>query len=246
MATVKPFVLVTIGGTFGTGTNAEIWQIGIKMARNAGGVAGGGNLNSLTDYVNSIFGGVSTWWTTSANLCRADFNLTYVKAANITGGQTGKGNPGGKYAGTKDNAGGPNPAVHTFASVPGGATLTGFAVPPPFVTLAVTLRNSQQPKGPRHSAAHGRFYAPFRIDPGGTSRIANTAPYGTSAAALLTALSKNVATWSDQTSNDIRPVLVGSNNDINLVDQVSVGDVVDTIRRRKSKLRDVYTTTAWS
>jgi hypothetical protein len=245
----RPHVLVTFGGGFGSGADAEIWQVGVKM----GALSSDGNvmdtqLKNLTSYVNSIQGALSTWFGNATNLLRSDFTLQWLKAANIGAGTAQ--NPYGKYLGATDPNGGPNPGIYTYASpVAGGAAVASFPTPP-IITVAATFRNTNQPRGPRHSASHGRIYLPFRLQTS-TNRIGSPSAYVTAVSALLTLLSQPspavIADGIDEAApNGFKPILVGVNGTSNVVNRVDFGDVVDTVRNRKSKLREVYTGAAWS
>lgn len=249
-------VLVTLGGTFGTGSDAEIWQVGIKMGSKDSSTPPnyvGVNLTDLTAYANSISAGVTTWFSASANMIRNDFKLTTIKVANIAVAVPGVGKKGeptgvyGKYAGATDEHGGPNPAVLTVSALGGSNTTSPVNAAPQIITFAATFRNSAAPKGPRHAASHGRIYLPFNVSTTTDRQAVGTlTPYATSVATLLTALSKDNVTFTDLATTSIRPILVGRDGTVRGIDQVAIGDVVDTVRRRKDKLRENYNTIAWS
>jgi len=237
-------VLVTFGGTFSTGSDAEIWQCGVKMGAVQGTTASPLTLLDLTAYVNSIQAAVSTWFSSAANMMRNDFTLNWVKAANISGGDDT--HPYGKYLGATDSNGGPNPALYQYATpVAGGFAISSGQVPQ-IITLALTWRNAAAPKGPRHSASHGRIYPPFALGTP-TDRVSGSLTnWVNSGKALLTALSKPGGWTIGGQAADLKPVLVGKDGTLRPIDQVAIGNVVDTVRNRKSKLREVYTTSAWS
>lgn len=240
--TTQNYVLFTFGGTMGTGADAEIWQCGLKLGTFTT-TASSLKLDNLTAYLNSVATPLMTWWTTAANNLRPDYSLTWCKAANIKGGLLGVNNPGGKYDGATDFSGGPNPAVHTYTPTAGGGT--GGAIVPEIITLCYTFRSSTAAKG--KAGSHGRIYPPFSFGTN-TSRAGSGSVTiaVTSAKNLLTALKvDNAAVGGGGTAN-VRPCLFGRDGSVHLIDQVSVGDVIDVQRRRKNKLREVYTTSAWS
>lgn len=231
-------VLVTFGGTFGTGPDAEIWQCGVKM-----GLAGTGNdhslqIGNLASYASSIKGGLQTWFTTAGYFLRRDFNLTFLKVANIAGGAIGKNLPGNKYAGTVDSSGGPNPAVLACTGFGGSAAAS---TSPPFCTAKITWRSTAVAKG--RPSSQGGIYVPYAVA-SGTNRFptADVNALVNCGKGLLTALSKDQVDGT----HSVRPILCGRDGTSALVDQVSVGDVIDVQRRRKNALREVYTTSAWS
>jgi hypothetical protein len=242
-------VLVTFGGATNPGTgDAEIWQCGVKLGQIVGGNAAALKLDDLAWYVNAVQGGLSTWFHAATSKMRQDYTLNFVKAANIGAGTVA--NPYGKYDGATDPAGHSNPAVYNYGSpVTGGASITVAPPAPPFVTLALTWRNSTMPRGPRYSASHGRIYPPFSIQ-SATSRLAGgigTAnSYVQAGTDLLTVLSKTGAPVAGGTTGVLKPCLVGVNGVIKVIDTVAVGDVLDTVRRRKDKLRENYASAAWS
>lgn len=235
--TTVPHALFTFGGTMGTGADAEIWQCGIKLGSTDSGSTIPYQIPDLTAYLNAVKTPFQTWWTTAANLTRSDFKLTFAKVANIAGGPLGAKQVGGTYAGAADSNGGPNPAQVTFASIAGSTSSTL----PHFLALAITFRASYVPKS---LAGHqGRIYAPLAV--GNTGSRANSASVTaavTSGLALLSALK----TGARDTAGNVRPVLCGRNGTIHFIDQVSVGDVIDVQRRRKNKLHETYTTSAFS
>lgn len=237
-------VLTTIGGSFGTLQDAEVWQVGVKLTgKAADGSVFGGYLKDLTAYVNGAAASLQAWWSAAANLQRSDFSLDWIKAANIKPGTSQ--NPYGTYNGTTDPNGGPNPAVHTFSTGSnfGGASVVGTSTAPQIITVASTFRNKLAPRGPRHSASHGRIYLPFRVG-SAADRIGDTTAYATATKALLNCISMSTAAMTIPVIGDqtvaLRPALVGVNGVINLVDRIEVGNVVDTVRNRKSALRETY------
>lgn len=245
--TTKPYVMVTFGGSQGSGADAEIWQCGVKMGFiDSAGAAQGGNLDDLTGYLTSITGGLQTWFSSAANWIRNDFHLSFIKVANIAGGALQKGGPGGIYNGSHDTHGGPNPATASMNFL-GGATNT-TVWPPPFCALAITWRSSLAPKG--KAGSHGRIYLPMAFGTN-TNRVGNTDVTNalTAGKALLTLLSKTPVVPTSGPAggtSTLKPCLFGRDGSSYLVDQVSVGNVVDVQRRRKSALHEVYTTNSWS
>jgi hypothetical protein len=242
-------VLVTFGGIFGTGQNAEVWQCGVKMTgKNPDGSIFGGYVKDLTAYVSSVQAALVTWFSGINNLQRSDFTLVWLKAANIKPGTSQ--NPYGTYNGNNDPNGGPNPAVWNYAGggTPGGSAL-GTSTVPQILTVASTFRNKAAPKGPRHSASHGRVYLPMRVS-GSSDRLSDTTAYATTTIAMLNTLAKASVAMTIPIVGDatvaLRPALVGVNGTINLIDRVEVGDVVDTVRNRKSALRENYYGTDYS
>lgn len=236
-------VLVTFGGTFGTGQNAEVWQCGVKMTGKASdGSLFAGYVKDLTGYVNNVQAPLVTWFSGINNLQRSDFTLAWLKAANIKPGTSQ--NPYGTYNGSTDPNGGPNPALWTYAGggTPGGSAI-GTSTVPQILTVASTFRNKLAPKGPRHSASHGRVYLPMRVS-GSSDRVGDTTGYATATIGLLNALVRASVAMTIPVLGDavctLRPALVGVNGTINFVDRVEVGDVVDTVRNRKSALRENY------
>lgn len=231
--------LVSFGGTIQGGTSLETWMCTLRVARNDAGIPVAGLIPDLTAYLNAVKTPLQTFWT-GANGMRNDFQLTFLKVANIQGGAlTGTGHVGGTYAGTTDSAGGPNPAQTTYASINGGAGATPTT--PPFVTLCITWRCSNRPKS---MAGHaGRIYLPYNVNNAGlrTGSTVQTAAL-TVGAALLTAFKTSAAGANPA----IKPCLTARDGTIQAIDTVSVGDVWDVQRRRKDKQREVYANAAWS
>lgn len=229
-----PHSLLTFGGSVNSGSDAEIWQCGIRLATFADTSAPSAEalpLVDLTGYLNSITGGMSSWFSTTANGLRKDCTLSWLKVANI--------GADGKYSGSTDQHGGPNPALYSYATpVTGGAPGTGAVSHPPILTVCLTFRTAIA----RGKGAHGRIYPPFSLALGNNTRISNAATFASSGALLLTSISK-----PGQTNNaNVYPVVASSGGPINKINAVWVGDVVDVQRRRKDALIENYTKLAWS
>lgn len=239
-------VLVTFGGTFGSGTDAEIWQCGVKMGPTSADkkTAWADNLQDLPAYLNLIKTPLSTWFSAAANNLRGDFRLGWVKVANIKGGPIGKGSPGNTYDGSVDALGHPNPQVATLNATGGSTNPANYAIPQ-IITMAITWRASTVAKG--RPASVGRIYPPSAFttnsDRAGSAIAAQGVTCGQN---LLTALSKDGPLNFGLVTGPIRPILYGIDGTMAVVDQVSCGDVVDTVRRRKDALKEVYTTAAWA
>lgn len=226
-----PHTLVNIGGTlFGGGTDAEIWQVGIRVvdSTNAGPVA------DPAGYAATIGPLLATWFTTNdATLTTfgafSNSQLTFVKANNIGADALYTGS-GGLWA--------------PSGTVNGSGAATG--VLPPILTLCCTLTTAFR----NGLAAKGRIYVPWSIaaTPGyryPTQQAAVTRRVK----ALLSVLKQPIG---GNAANNVLPVVVSilkasdaRTPALNYVTGVKCGDVIDVQRRRKNKLREAYVAAVW-
>lgn len=133
----------------------------------------------------------------------------------------------GKYIG--------DPIVSDVPAAAGGQTGTLF----PQLATAVTLRSDKK-RGP---AAYGRYYAPVALTVQSTGRVSQPVidQFVGSQQTMLTNL--NIALANNDVSNN---VVIGNVSKVGAGSQepvtgVFVGDLVDTQRRRRNKLNEVYT-----
>jgi hypothetical protein len=232
----SPHSLLTFGGTMGSGADAEIWQCGVRVAQKDSGGAFH-QLADLAGYATSINNGLvgvmqsgsSTTLGSVANYAR----LAWCKVANIRAD--------GKYDGLLDATGGSNPGT-------GAPTATGVSTQgslPWFTTVAVSFRTNSPSKWGRH----GRIYMPIAAaaGTGGSPRLAagTVTQVVNIGKLLLTNISKPAGTGNNV--NPIRPIVASNHaGELYEIVEVRVGDVIDVQRRRKDKLREAYTISAWS
>lgn len=232
-----PHALLTVFGHMGSGADAENWQFGIRVAQNDAG--GARPLDDLTAYGQAISAGIisawSSWSGTAAGNPAHWAGLDGWKVANI--------GANGKYLGSTDSHGGPNPYV---SPAQGGGLGPGTDISVPwFLTLAVSFHSAAATK----YARHGRIYAPLALSVGstGSPRVSGTVQNAavTWAKALLTNIAKPTGTGAN--THPIRPVLASSHaGEVLEINEVRVGDVIDVQRRRKRQMRENYVKSAWS
>lgn len=245
---VSAHTLVAFGGKLGTGSSVDGWQCGIRIMQGRLGVDYGpeGTNAALTNpalYLSRIFAGLASWFATPLSTTvgsefmalRSDATLEWVKVNNITAGEVGKGNPGGKYADKSTTN------VHTYTPVTGASAATV----PGFVTAAVSLTTDKQ-RGPGH---RGRIYLPLAIVSVGTGRLTtqNQTQCIKTVKALLDVLNNAQDQASNGTDLPVDPVIASRvNGTLNPIRGIACGDVYDVQRRRKEQLVENYTSITYT
>jgi hypothetical protein len=222
MTTYTPHTLVTFGGVLNNAVpDKEIWQCGIRLLD----AAGTAPLADHQEFCDAVFTPLATWFALSTssiglpNTCE----LKWVKANPIASS--------GLYADDTTY-------LHDYTSpVVGG--LAGASVD--ILALAISWGTAKTIR--KHSyATHGRIYLPvYTILPnvaGMRITSAQAAAWAARGKALLSLLAG--------TTQPAMPV-VASNHDgeIEPITHVRVGDVIDVQRRRKSALKEVYSSLAY-
>lgn len=225
MATI-PHVKLTMSGTFDNGSGGaavEIFSMSLAFAAVTGAQLSQAQLQAT---IADVTTGCEAWFADPLTGISVNTTLTQVKIAQI--------GTNGKYVGD---------AVFEVVARNGGVNENGPY--PSEVSYAVSLRTAVRgPKG------RGRFYVPgptlaatsgWRIDPTAAQGAANSAYH-----ALISldngTIGKAFVTHSPDPA-DIFGVVVASKVAGNTpVETVQVGDVFDTIRRRRNKLRENYHT----
>lgn len=219
--TYVPHHLFAMGGTLGSGQDAEIWQCTIRGSFSYTA----GITTPEQKWLAAISSDFSAWFSAATSRMRNDAKATTLKLNQI--------GADGRYLSTSSTN-----AVTVNA--------TGAVAPalPDFVMLAWSWRTARS-RGP---ASNGRIYPPNVIGtPSGVTRAssAEVALHVTAAKALLTLLAQsravtggNVAWVPGVYSN----VGAGAYSDIT---GIRVGDVMDVQRRRKDKLKENYQSTTF-
>lgn len=205
--------LFVMGGTLDSGTDAEIWQVGIR-----GHFIPGSNGGEVA-YLNGINDNLITWFGSPAHKIRNDAQLRYIKLNAIA--------PNGDYLN-------PNAPNSRPVTANGGVT----PVIPPFLSVVTSWRTASTTK----YALNGRIYLPNSpTNTLSNSRIstADRADIAAAGVALLLLL-RNDDDSDDQ--GEFTPHCVSSHGADQVITSVRVGDVLDVQRRRKNALRESYAT----
>lgn len=159
----------------------------------------------------------NAWGEDLASVCSKSVRLVQVKMAKI--------NAEGKTAEA--------PTLSDRDVLVGAAT----NLLPYQVALAVTMRSAKYGKGP---LTHGRFYLPV---PGMCSineldKVQNIDAIGGKVKSFL---GKVQRTMSSNVGGAKPPILVSRRSpDFEVVTRYGIGDALDTVRRRRGKIREVY------
>lgn len=127
-----------------------------------------------------------------------------------------------------------DPIINDVPALPGGNVGTMF----PQLATAVTLRSDKR-RGP---ASYGRYYAPVALAVGGDGHISESAVSAFLSAQQVMLTNLNIALANNDVTNGI---VIGNVSKVGAgaqeaVTGVYVGDLVDTQRRRRNKLNEVY------
>lgn len=159
MAYTSPFVLTTVEGKFGGGTNPEIWRCTWKIPTVGGDVP---NAAKLLEYLTAIKSTVQTFHVAGVVAAGSETLLVSLAAAVI--------GTDGKYLG-----GGSQETVRYNYTSPVGGTST--AIHPNDAAMCISMKTTIA----RGRGSHGRFYWPATAvslnPPNGTLPIASQTNY---------------------------------------------------------------------
>lgn len=213
-------VYVTFGGTL---PESEIWQCGVRCLPLDAGVRVPDA--DLTTYCSEVQAALGTWFNSAGARHATAAHLVWVKAAWI--------GTDGKYPGDE------TPGIYDYATPVAGATAA--AGQPGFTCQALSFTTGTL----RGKGSHGRIYPPNVATPatqyGFSVATATSTALATATVALLNALSNATGTIP------VIPAVVPMGPGVSTTDEypitgVKIGSVVDTIRRRKSAVPEVYQT----
>jgi len=191
---------------------SEIWSCSLRMA-----FTGTGTADNSPSFATSVANAVSAFHTTAGSMIDATCKLSYCKV-NVVGTD-------GHYIS-------PTTQETVFADLAGPNS--GGPLHPNQVALAVSWTTGVT-RGPAH---RGRFYLPMpSVVIGADTLVTTTArdSVKTRATALLTAL--NAIRTDAKVAVFSRKSGAATNR---LVQGVEVGRVLDTVRRRRNKLAELY------
>lgn len=221
----EPHIKLTMSGTFDNGSGGaavEIFSMSMAFANLGGALPSAAQLEAL---IGPVASGCEQWFSAAATGIAVNCTLTQVKLAPIAAT--------GKYLG--------DAALETM-STNGGVNNDGPF--PSEVSYAISLRTAVRgPKG------RGRFYVPgptlpvtggWRIDPTAVQSAANEAEAQFFNVATAGSVAKAFTTGSPDPDDPYNLVVASKVAGNVLVTTVEVGDVYDTIRRRRNKLRENY------
>ena len=218
--------LAVIGGTIGSGVDAEIWSCGVRGTLAFVGGDEAANTAARTALVTQWGAALQTWFAAVSSRMRNDTQLTYVKLNSIA--------ENGDY-------------LYPASPVQRALTATGALSPtvPSILTVATSWRTA---RGGRGIGVNGRVYLPnvptFTAAGGMRVQTSTVTEIRAAGLALLSILGTGV---SAPTNGEFTPCVVskGTGNGAGAgiaepITGVRVGDVVDVQRNRKSALREVY------
>lgn len=222
--------LVVIGGTLGSGVDAEIWSCSVRGTLAFVGSGEAANAAARTALVNQWAAALQTWFSASTSRMRSDAKLTYVKLNSIA--------PNGDY-------------LYPASPVTRNLTSTG-ALSPVIPSVLCVATSWKTARGGRSIGVNGRIYLPnrpnFVVDGGMRVAPADAVLIRDAGLALLGILATDA---SAPTNGAFTPCVVskGVGNGVGAgiaepITGVRVGDVIDVIRNRKDALREVYTAVA--
>ena len=208
--------------SFGGELYTDIWQCNLHME----GVAGWTDIFNSSDPnssagMDAVGADISKWFRAANITGSAKLNWVKMNEINpLTGAYISQTNTNEKI----------------FPNGIGGSAATGGM---PQLSLCISLLTGAR-RGP---AARGRFYPP----PLGTATISDT---GVVSSAVRVAQATAAATLINDLNNwagidapgSLEVVVLGKDGATRKVTQVAVGSVMDTQRRRRNKLREVYET----
>lgn len=231
MAYDRPHYLLSVGGTAITGR--EIWQTGLRFAPQPGS-----DVDDLVFALTNI--GVNDIFTAFGNVIgNSNANLAYPAHTVLRFAKLAILNEAGKYAA--------EPKIHE-GTIPGkGVAQTGAT--PPQLAWCATLGTGRS----FGTAQRGRMYfpVPYPVVPSldgtlGTVPTAIANQFRDLVVTAITAAEGEVSTVAvgafaavmSKSGGVSAPLAGGSTN---AVTEVSVGNVIDTQRRRRGELIEIYT-----
>lgn len=226
--TYQPHALLRFGGTWFVD---EIWSCGIRIGTDSDEATVAQWVETLTQpdletpsaLHLRLAQGVRAWFARSTSRVSSRATLNYVELNAI--------GPDGRYA----DPGNPHRIEYAGAEILQGPG--GFATWPQLATVVSFL-----PAQRRGLATRGRIYVPTGLTSDGSGRIASGDAQGmaASAAELLEWIGDSE---SLALAGEPRAVIasdLGSPGPMRIITEVRVGDVVDTQRRRRNQLAEVY------
>jgi hypothetical protein len=226
--------LIAFGGKLTTNTPPDEWQCGIRVRLlQPDNISIGNGVTDPAAFLNSLYGPMQTWFQQTASTVtgserlglRSDAYLDYLKVNNITAGEVGRGQPGGKYASPTSN-------THLYnGTVNGVVTATSC---PPFVTAAVSLTTALS-RGPGH---RGRIYLPLPLALNAQGRMAPLAQAQCNG--TVYGLLQTIKAVTDANGTVIPSICSAKNGGRAAITGIATGDVFDVLRRRKDDLAEVY------
>lgn len=221
MVTYAPHVLIAFGGRlFGT----EVWSCSLRMTLFTGTVGEYPRLDTWSEEnVEDIGTDVAAWFTRTGSAISSAARLDYVKVNPI--------GPDGRYWNQERTI----ERRWAAGDAPSGVNGPGLAQN----TVVVSLLTDAQ----RGRASRGRFYPPTGalVSSASTGRISNTLTQqmADSAAVLIEGLNNQPGLDLEDPTVVVASDL-GEPGPVRPVTSVAVGDVVDTQRRRRNQLPELY------
>lgn len=233
----KPHTLVVFGGPIypdiGSSVVVDEWSCTLRGLQGAGVVeensagvdpqAAGGPLDDPAGYLNDIQTGLGTFFGSASNFMNPVAALGYVKANSI--------GADGKYSD-------PTIVHRVDYGVPirGGSTQTTHY--PAFLTFAATFRTALL----RGYASKGRMYAPIQPpmqSASGSSTITTTQT--TQLATMYESLLSLFANHANPARIFVPSIMSNHAAESNPITSIAVGSRLDSQRRRKNEIPQVYT-----
>jgi hypothetical protein len=222
--TYQPHALLKFGGRW---FSTEEWSCGLRIITSD-------DTNELDFWVDAaevfledVVPMVAAWFIDTQSNISMKARLDYV-ALNAIG-------PEGLYA----DPGNPHEHVYTDAAAPTGSN---GSYTWPQLTTCVSLRTAVA----RGRGTHGRVYTPTAFAPGDTGRLSST--QRTDVANEFRDLLQDISTIESLPLAGFPRVAVvsklGDPGPARIVTHVMVGDVLDTQRRRRNQLPEVYSDVA--
>ena len=212
MATYPEHWLLAWGGTF---FDAEIWSCSLRMKTGATGE----QMDDKTAILDDLKTDVQAFHTRTDSKVSNQAKLAWLKFNRI--------GADGKYASNTDTW------LYEWPTPVAGSTAPTF----PQLALVVSLLTPRA----RGRASRGRFYIPMgniNVETNGRISTPNAAGVAGSAKTLI----QNLNDWPGFTTFPTPDVIVASGMDGSWerVTKVAVGNVIDTQRRRRGDLTEVY------
>lgn len=208
--------------SFGGPLYSDVWNCNLHLASsNNDGAIFDPTGTTQSKWMMDVVGDIQKWWAASG--CASSAKLAYVKANQIdpiTGQYTSK---------TRTN-------LYEFPTpIAGPASGNGM----PQLSLCISLLTDIK-RGP---AARGRFYPPslgaYGVDTNGQVNSSTRDSQAAAGAQLI----RDLSNWPGIDINgSLEVVVLGKGGATQKVTSVAVGSVMDTQRRRRSKLRETYST----
>lgn len=217
----QPHTLVTIGGTLAEqAADDEVWQCGIRGFADGGGPIDASKLADLALAVlrgpTGSGGGMEGIWGNADSGITTDAKLAWCKAANI--------GPDGKYTA--------EPGIAQMTPVAGTKTSSM----PSFCSVAISWSTGKT----LGKAVRGRIYLPnygMTRSTGSTISSTTAGLFATWAVGVLQAFDTSLAT---DPATVFHPFVVSESGVSNVITGLRVGNVIDTQRRRKDAVSEVY------